>query len=204
MIGTAMGAAIAGALFGPVIGVAADLLGHEIVFCAVGGVGVVLMMWTLRTPAAKPLGDGSLRGLLGSLSQRRGAHRPRCWSRCRACCSARCSVLGPLRLDELGAGAAAIGAIVADRRRPRVDRQPARRPVLATVAGRIAPLLAGLVGGADHVRAAAVAGHARSCSAIADRSLGTPVIGLLWAPGDGDAVRRRRRASGSSRASPSA
>ena len=37
MIGTAMGAAIAGALLGPVIGVAADLLGYELVFCTVGG-----------------------------------------------------------------------------------------------------------------------------------------------------------------------
>ena len=40
MIGTAMGAAIAGALLGPVIGVAADLAGLELVFCLVGGVGV--------------------------------------------------------------------------------------------------------------------------------------------------------------------
>ena len=95
MIGTAMGAAIAGALFGPVIGVAADLLGHEIVFCAVGGVGVILMIWTLRTPAAKPLGDGSLRGLWGSLSDssvRTGlllVTVPACCS-ARSACSARC------------------------------------------------------------------------------------------------------------------
>src|SRR3954453_10558984 len=63
MIGSAMGAAIAGALLGPVIGVAADLAGYEVVFCAVGAVGVGLMVWTLRTPAAKPLGDGSLTGV---------------------------------------------------------------------------------------------------------------------------------------------
>ena len=36
MIGTAMGAAIAGALLGPVIGVAADLTSYALVFCAVG------------------------------------------------------------------------------------------------------------------------------------------------------------------------
>ena len=30
-------------------------------------IGVGLMVWTLRTPAAAPLGDGSLRGLAGSL-----------------------------------------------------------------------------------------------------------------------------------------
>src|SRR3954454_12711301 len=62
MIGSAMGAAIVGALFGPVIGVCAGVVGHEVVFCAVGAVGVGLMIWTLRTPAAAPLGNGSLRG----------------------------------------------------------------------------------------------------------------------------------------------
>ena len=71
MIGTAMGAAIAGALLGPVIGVAADLAGFELVFCTVAGVGVGLMIWTLRTPAAKPVGDGSLRGLIGALGDGR-------------------------------------------------------------------------------------------------------------------------------------
>src|SRR4051795_6056857 len=63
LIGSAMGAAIAGAPLGPVIGVLADLLGYEVVFCSVGAVGVGLMAWTLRTPAAKPVGEGSLRGL---------------------------------------------------------------------------------------------------------------------------------------------
>src|SRR3954452_17664445 len=67
MIGSAMGAAIAGALLGPVIGVAADLAGFEVVFCAVGAVCVGLLVGRLRTPAAKPVGDGSLRGLVQSL-----------------------------------------------------------------------------------------------------------------------------------------
>src|SRR3954468_19831874 len=57
MIGSAMGAAIAGALLGPVIGVAADLAGFEVVFCGVAVVGLGLMAWTARTPAAAPLGD---------------------------------------------------------------------------------------------------------------------------------------------------
>ena len=109
MIGTAMGAAIAGALFGPVIGVAADLLGHEIVFCAVGGVGLVLMVWTARTPAAKPLGDGSLRGLMGSLSDS-SVRTGLLLVTVPGLMFGTLSVLGPLRLDELGAGAAAIGA----------------------------------------------------------------------------------------------
>src|SRR4051812_35975557 len=68
MIGSAMGAAIAGALLGPVIGVLADLAGFEIVFCAVGVVGIGLMLWTLRTPAATPQGEGSFGALWRSLA----------------------------------------------------------------------------------------------------------------------------------------
>src|SRR3954466_10039466 len=56
MIGSPMGAAIAGALFGPVLGVLADIIGFEVVFCGVGLVGVGLIVWTLRTPGVKPAG----------------------------------------------------------------------------------------------------------------------------------------------------
>ncbi len=178
MIGTAMGAAIAGALFGPVIGVAADLVGHEIVFCAVGGVGVVLMLWTLRTPAAKPLGDGSLRGLLGSLSN--GEVRTGLLLvTVPGLLFGTLSVLGPLRLDELGAGAAAIGAtwlIAAGLESvvsPLAGRFSDRR-------GRMAPMLAGLVGGA--VVFALLPWPTTALVLAIVVVLGTPVIGLLWAP----------------------
>ena len=178
MIGTAMGAAIAGALFGPVIGVAADILGHEIVFCAVGGVGVVLMLWTLRTPAAKPLGDGSLRGLLGSLSN--GEVRTGLLLvTVPGLLFGTLSVLGPLRLDELGASAAAIGAtwlIAAGLESvvsPLAGRFSDRR-------GRMAPMLAGLVGGA--VVFALLPWPTTALVLAIVVILGTPVIGLLWAP----------------------
>ena len=97
MIGSAMAAAIAGALLGPVIGVAADLAGFELVFCFIALIGVGLMVWTWRTPAAAPLGDGSLRGLAGAL--RNGQVRTglllitvpgSCSGPCR--CSARCGL----------------------------------------------------------------------------------------------------------------
>ena len=178
MIGTAMGAAIAGALFGPVIGVAADILGHEIVFCAVGGVGVILMLWTLRTPAAKPLGDGSLRGLLGSLSN--GEVRTGLLLvTVPGLLFGTLSVLGPLRLDELGASAAAIGAtwlIAAGLESvvsPLAGRFSDRR-------GRMAPMLAGLVGGA--VVFALLPWPTTALVLAIVVILGTPVIGLLWAP----------------------
>ena len=76
MIGSAMGAAIAGALLGPVIGVTADLVGFELVFCSIAVIGVGLMVWTLRTPAAKPLGDGSHARAHQRPGQRPRPHRP--------------------------------------------------------------------------------------------------------------------------------
>jgi MFS family permease len=178
MIGTAMGAAIAGALLGPVIGVAADLLGHEIVFCAVGGVGLVLMLWTARTPAAKPLGDGSLRGLLSSLSNGQ-VRTGLALVTVPGLLFGTLSVLGPLRLDELGAGAAAIGAVwllaagLESIVTPIAGRVSDRR-------GRLAPMLAALVGGAVMFALLPWQDSVLTLSIVI--ILGTPVIGVLWAP----------------------
>src|SRR3954447_5518206 len=178
MIGSAMGAAIAGALFGPVIGVLADLLGYEVVFCSVGAVGVGLMAWTLRTPAAKPLGDGTLRGLAGSLRDTQ-VRTGLALVTVPGLLFGTLSVLGPLRFDELGAGAAAIGAtwllaaglesIVS----PLAGRFSDRR-------GRFAPLLAGLVGGAVTFAVLPWPDTALALGIVI--VLGSPVIGLLWAP----------------------
>ncbi|MDA0180933.1 MFS transporter [Solirubrobacter phytolaccae] len=178
MIGTAMGAAIAGALFGPVIGVLADLTSYELVFCTVGAIGVGLMIWTFATPAAKPLGDGSLRGLLGSLSN--GSVRTGLLLvTVPGLLFGTLSVLGPLRMDDLGATAAAIGlvwliaagleAIVS----PLAGRFSDRR-------GRLAPLLAGLVGGA--ITFAILPWPNTAVLLGIAIVLGSPVIGLLWAP----------------------
>ena len=78
MIGSAMGAAIAGALLGPVIGVAADLVGFEVVFCAIAAIGVGLMIWT----AAHPGGQAARR----RLAARAGAARSATAASAPACC----------------------------------------------------------------------------------------------------------------------
>ena len=87
LIGTALAAAVAGALFGPVLGAAADALGQEPVFGAVAVVGLAMMVWALRMPAAQPEGDSRLQ----DADRRRSATagwRPGCGSRrCPACCS---------------------------------------------------------------------------------------------------------------------
>jgi MFS family permease len=178
MIGTAMGAAIAGALLGPVLGVAADLTSYALVFCAVGAVGVGLMIWTLRTPGAKPLGDGSMRGLLSALKDSQ-VRTGLLLVTVPGLLFGTLSVLGPLRLDELGATAVAIGAtwliaagleaIVS----PLAGRFSDRR-------GRLAPLLAGLVGGA--VTFAILPWPNTAIALAVVIVVGSPVIGLLWAP----------------------
>ncbi len=178
MIGSAMGAAIAGALLGPVIGVAADLIGFEVVFCSIAGIGVGLMIWTLRTPAAKPLGDGSMRGLLSSLGDDR-VRTGLLLVMVPGLLFGTLSVLGPLRLDELGATTAAIGAIWL--------LSAAFEALVSPLAGRfsdrrgpIVPLLAGLVGGAITFALLPWPTDAVTLGLLI--VIGAPVIGLLWAP----------------------
>jgi predicted MFS family arabinose efflux permease len=178
LIGSAMGAAIAGALLGPVIGVAADLAGFEVVFCSIAVIGLGLMAWTLRTPAAAPLGDGSLRGLAGAL--RNGQVRTGLLLiTVPGLLFGTLSVLGPLRLDELGATTAAIGAIWL--------MSAALEAIVSPLAGRfsdrrgpLAPLLAGLVGGAITFALLPWPGDAVTLGILI--VVGAPVIGLLWAP----------------------
>ena len=178
MIGSAMGAAIAGALLGPVIGVAADLIGFEVVFCGIAAIGVGLMIWTLRTPAAKPLGDGSMRGLFGALSDDR-VRTGLLLVMVPGLLFGTLSVLGPLRLDELGATTAAIGAIWL--------LSAAFEAIVSPLAGKFSdkrgplpPLLAGLIGGAITFAILPWPGTALGLALVI--ILGSPVIGLLWAP----------------------
>jgi MFS family permease len=178
MIGSAMGAAIAGALLGPVIGVAADLAGFELVFCLIAAIGVGLMIWTLRTPAAKPLGDGSLRGLVKALGDGR-VRTGLLLVTVPGLLFGTLSVLGPLRLDELGAATVAIGAIWL--------LSAAFEAIVSPLAGRfsdrrgpVAPLLGGLVGGAITFALLPWPGDAVTLGILI--VVGSPVIGLLWAP----------------------
>jgi MFS family permease len=108
-IGTALAAAVAGALFGPVLGAAAGALGQEPVFGAVAVLGLALMAFSLRMAAQEPEGDSRLRTLFGSLSDGRVAAGM--WlTTLPGVLFGTVAVLGPLRMDELGAGAAAIAA----------------------------------------------------------------------------------------------
>jgi MFS family permease len=108
-IGTALAAAVAGALFGPVLGAAAHAVGQAPAFGAVAVVGVAMMAWSLRMQAAQPEGDSRFATLIGSLGDRRVAAGM--WlTTLPGVLFGTVAVLGPLRLDELGAGPAAIAA----------------------------------------------------------------------------------------------
>lgn len=54
VIGTAMGAAVFGALLGPVVGGAAALVGRDVVFTLLAALAVVLAVWTLRLESVPP------------------------------------------------------------------------------------------------------------------------------------------------------
>ena len=72
MLGTALGAAVVGALFGPVVGVAAALSGRGVVFGALAGLSLVLAGATMRLETI-PGERASGRALLEALANRRFA-----------------------------------------------------------------------------------------------------------------------------------
>ena len=118
LIGQAFAAAVAGALFGPVLGGVASIAGTGWTFGAVA-VGLArLVAWAAATPAATP-GEAA-----AALDARPAVARPpdpaRVWLVVLpALLFGTLGVLGPLRLDGLGFGAVAIGAVFSARRRSR-------------------------------------------------------------------------------------
>jgi MFS family permease len=109
LIGTAMGAAVFGAFFGPVVGAAAALIGRGVVFTALAGLAVVLGAWTLRLDSIPP--DAP------SLAAMRRALRNSYFVGGLALMALPSllfgvlSTLAPLQLSAAGWGAAAIGGV---------------------------------------------------------------------------------------------
>ncbi len=144
LIGSALAAAIIGVLFGPVLGGAATLVGPEIVFSGVAAVAALLGAWALRTPGVPPEPSPGLPALVGAL-RRRPVLAGFWLFTLPALFAGVVEVLVPLRLDDLGASGAAIGAIFL--------LTAAVEAVLSPVAGRISdrrgrlvPIRVGLAG----------------------------------------------------------
>jgi MFS family permease len=109
LIGSTIAAAIGGVMLGPVLGAAAVELSPELIFGGVAAGAVLLAAWALQVPA--PHFEGA--GLSGLLKARRGAAL---WVALGlvtlpSTFTGAVEVLLPLRLDELGAGAVAVGAV---------------------------------------------------------------------------------------------
>jgi len=178
LIGTAMSAAIVGALFGPVLGAAADVIGPEPAFSAVGAAGVALMAWALRTPARAPTMPPRAQDLLEAVRDSevvRGI-----WlMTIPGLLFGTIGVLAPLRMDELGAGAVAIAACFL----AAAGLEAFVTPIAGRVSdrrGRLVPAMAGLAGGALMMVLMPWPQAAWLLGALI--VVGDPVIGVLWAP----------------------
>ena len=178
MIGTTMGAAVAGALVGPAVGALADAVGITPTFCGVAVVGTALALWALRTPPAEPEGTSSPRELLDAL--RDGRVAAGMWLIVvPGLMFGTIGVLAPLRLDDLGVGAAVIGAAWLGA----AALETGVSPVVGRVSdrrGRLYPCLIALVAGA--VLMLLFPWPDRSWQVIALVLLAAPSIGMLWAP----------------------
>src|SRR4051794_22305664 len=178
LIGTGIAAAVAGALFGPVLGALADVLGQEPVFFGVAVVGVAMMAWAWRMPGAQVGAPTSLKVLLWSLTDRRVAAGM--WlTTLPSILFGTVAVLGPLRLDELGAGTAAIagvflaGAAIEAAAAPFVGRLSDRR-------GRLVPSVVGVAAGG--VAMLIVPWPATAELLAITIILACPAIGILYTP----------------------
>ena len=144
LIGGALGAAIVGALFGPVIGTLAAAVGRGAAFSTV----VVLTLGLIFEAARQPSPESMTQQGLGHL---RGAVRNRgvivgMWLVAVPSVASGClNVLGPLRLHDFGATAAAIGGVYLLAAGLEAVISPAVGS-LSDRRGRLLPLRFGLVG----------------------------------------------------------
>jgi MFS family permease len=178
LIGSAMGAAIVGALLGPVLGAAAAGLGTEIVFTAVGAVAGGLLVWALLTPATQPPPQTPMRKVLAGLRDARIATGM--WIVILVgLMFGTLDVLAPLRLDELGASAAGIGATFVASGALEASMSPYFGR-LSDRHGRVLPCLVGL--GASGLAIALLPWPAALALLVPLLVLTGPSIGILWTP----------------------
>ena len=178
LIGRAMAAAIVGALGGPVLGAAAVGLGPELVFSAVALAGAGLLVWAFVTPGRPPGPPPTVRMVLGSLREPRIAAGM--WLTVLVgLMFGTLDVLGPLRLDELGASAGVIGAtfLVA------AALEAAESPMIGRLSdrhGRVLPALSGLAGAG--VMVALLPWPEEAWLLVIVIIVAAPTIGILWTP----------------------
>jgi predicted MFS family arabinose efflux permease len=179
-LGSAMGAAVLGVQLGPVLGALATWIGQPAAFSSVVVFTLLLGVWACATPAGA-VRDDTTAPPRAALRERRMLAGM--WlTALPAAAFGVLGVLAPLRLDELGAGALAIGAtfFVA----------AGVEAVISPVAGRIsdrsgpgAVVRPALLAGAVALVVLQVPGAALPLAAAVVVTGG--VLGLLWAPAGG-------------------
>jgi MFS family permease len=178
LIGSALAAAIVGVLLGPVLGGAASVLSPEAVFSAVAVGAAALAGWAATMPGVAPDEGPALRGL--GQAFRRPAVLAGFWLfTLPAVFAGAIEVLAPLRLDELGASGAAIGAVFL----VTAGVEAALSPVAGRVSdrrGRLAPIRAGLVGAVVMAALLPLPGTAVLVGAAV--LLAIAALGVFWAP----------------------
>ncbi len=178
LLGSAMGMAVVGALFGPALGGAAASLGSEGVFSGVAVLGLGLLAWALRTQPQPRAADSSLRHLARAARDRR-VFTGMGLVAMPGVLFGTISVLGSLRLGALGAGAATIaGAFLGG-----AALEAVVSPVVGRVADRRGRLLPSLVGlGSAAVIMALLPWPGTMALLFVLVVLAAPLIGILWAP----------------------
>lgn len=178
LIGAAMGTAIAGAMFGPVLGGAASVVGTGWAFGAVAVASIGLAVWAAATPAAAP-GEQQPLGALFHALRDRGVAVGAWLVLLPGLLFSTVAVLAPLRLDDLGFGALAIGAVYLTA----TALEAVAAPVMGRISdrvGRLAPLRASLVASAAVAATIAWIGNAWLLAAFV--VLGAVAFGSFWAP----------------------
>lgn len=179
VIGTAFGFALGGQLLGPVLGGAARGAGPGLVFSGIAVLGTVLAVAALRTPVTRGSGPDESRGVLAVLRDRRAAGGAALVVLV-AVFFGVVEVLVPLRLDELGAGAAVIaGAFLVTAALQAASSRAFGRWIDRR--GSAVAIRAGLVSGC--VLAALVPWPAAVVPIVLLVLLMGPAVGILWIPG---------------------
>ena len=146
LIGTAMSAAIVGALFGPVLGGVASLIGVGVAFATVAVLGLVLAAWAALTPAAKPEQAQPLSMLWAAIKDR--AILGSVWFvALPALLFSTMGVLVSLRLNDLGMSAVGIGGVFLISAGIEAVLNPAAGRI-SDVRGRVLPISIGLAASA--------------------------------------------------------
>lgn len=178
LLGTALGAGIAGALVGPAIGGLAEATSPELVFSSVLVVAGALAAWAVRTPQTHVPTSMGIGAVLEAV--RRPAVLRAMWLvTLPALAFGALNVVGSLRLDSLGAGTAAVAGtfLVA------AGAEALMSPLVGRVSdrrGRLVPVRAGLAASAAVLVALTLPTQALVLAAGVV-VLGS-TLGAFWAP----------------------